>query len=280
MPQAAAEGEITRVFGLLQRFARSSNRPAAVPEGTRVYAIGDVHGCLDTLDALLSSISDDCGSWSGESHLVFVGDLIDRGPDSAGVVERLVRSDLPCDRHAFLMGNHEEAMLDSWNGDMQTLHGWLSYGGRETLESYGVERDATYRLGPDLVIKMRAAIPKSHMKFIRSFADQVRIGDYLFVHAGIRPGIPLKEQDSYDLRWIRDEFLKDEDTNHGVVVVHGHTISHEPEIRSNRIGIDTGCYATGRLTALVLEGTERRFLSTSADRPGADPQTPLAAQRL
>lgn len=249
------------MLGLLQRLKGASRAPS-VPPGVRVYAIGDVHGCLAELDRLLLTISEDCRSKALESHLIFVGDLVDRGPNSAGVIDRLMGGPLPCDRHSFLMGNHEEAMFDAWNGDTETLQGWLAYGGRETLESYGIAREDTYRLGPDIVSQMHAVIPQAHMDFIESFEDQVRVGDYLFVHAGIRPGVPLAEQDSYDLRWIRNEFLEDEETDHGVVVVHGHTISQQPEIRPNRIGIDTGCFASGRLTALVLEGAERRFLST------------------
>jgi serine/threonine protein phosphatase 1 len=230
--------------------------------GTRVYAVGDVHGCLQELERLLAVIAQDQGTSIGTSYLVFIGDLIDRGPDSAGVIERLMSGALPCDRHLFIMGNHEEAMLDAWGGDMETLQGWLAYGGRETLQSYGVDRSDTYRLGPDILRRIREAVPAEHIGFIQSFEDRVRLGDYLFVHAGVRPGIPIEQQDSYDLRWIRSEFLDDGDTDHGAVVVHGHTISDEPEVRANRIGIDTGCFASGRLTALVLEGSERRFLST------------------
>jgi serine/threonine protein phosphatase 1 len=230
--------------------------------GTRVYAVGDVHGCLQELERLLAVIAQDQGTSIGTSYLVFIGDLIDRGPDSAGVIERLMSGALPCDRQLFIMGNHEEAMLDACGGDMEPLQGWLAYGGRETLQSYGVDRSDTYRLGSDILRRIREAVPAEHIGFIQSFEDRVRLGDYLFVHAGVRPGIPIEQQDSYDLRWIRSEFLDDGDTDHGAVVVHGHTISDEPEVRANRIGIDTGCFASGRLTALVLEGSERRFLST------------------
>ncbi|MEO5972212.1 MAG: metallophosphoesterase family protein, partial [Sphingomicrobium sp.] len=194
--------------------------------------------------------------------VVFLGDLVDRGPDSAGVIRRLLDGPLPGHRHSFLMGNHEEAMLRVWDGEEDTLRGWLTYGGRETLASYGLGRNEIFKLAADLPRAMREVVPQAHIDFIRGFDDQVRVGDYLFVHAGIRPGVPLDEQDQSDLRWIREEFLYDEDSDHGVMVVHGHTIAAEPEVRSNRIGIDTGCYSSGRLTALVLEGTERRFLTT------------------
>jgi serine/threonine protein phosphatase 1 len=250
------------VFGLLQRFTKSGGQASSMPPRERAYAIGDVHGCRAELDRLLALIATDSESASAETHLIFVGDLIDRGPDSAGVIEHLSSGSLPCKRHSFLMGNHEEAMLESWDGDTESLEGWLAYGGRETLESYGIDRAETYRRGAEIVSRMHECVPPEHIDFIRGFKDQLRVGDYLFVHAGIRPGVPLPQQDSYDLRWIRDEFLLDGETDHGVIVDHGHTISDEPEVRSNRIGIDTGCYASGRLTALVLDGTERWFLST------------------
>lgn len=251
------------MFGLLQRRSDSARRKGpAVPAGVRVYAIGDIHGCLAELDALLRKIGEDAASHQGETHIVFVGDLVDRGPESAGVVRRLREGPLPGDRHSFLMGNHEEAMIDIWDGELESLSGWLTYGGEATLESYGLDRAEVFRFGTDLPRRMREVVPPEDIAFMRGFEDQVRIGDYLFVHAGIRPGIPLAEQDQYDLRWIRSEFLDDEETDHGVMVVHGHTISAEPEVRSNRIGIDTGCFASGRLTALVLEGTDRRFIST------------------
>jgi serine/threonine protein phosphatase 1 len=250
------------VFGLINRWRKTEAAGAAVPAGTRVYAIGDVHGCRQELERLLAIIAADRSSSIATSYLVFIGDLIDRGPDSAGVVQRLMSGALPCDRQLFIMGNHEEAMLEAWGGDMETLQGWLAYGGRETLQSYGIDRSETYRLGPEIIRRIREAVPAEHIRFIESFQDRVRLGDYLFVHAGVRPGIPIDQQDSYDLRWIRSEFLDDGDTDHGAVIVHGHTISDEPEMRANRIGIDTGCFASGRLTALVLEGSERRFLST------------------
>lgn len=251
------------MFGLLQkRSAKPRSRAFAVPQGQRVYAIGDIHGCLDELRALLHLIAQDSRDFAGDVHLVFVGDFIDRGPDSAGVIELLASGDLPGQHHRFLMGNHEEAMLQVIDGDSESMAGWLRYGGVQTIESYGVTRADVYRLGLDLPARLNALVPKSHVAFLRGLEDQVKIGDYLFVHAGIRPGIPLHEQERFDLRWIREEFLADEDSDHGVMVVHGHTISAEPEVRANRIGIDTGCYSTGKLTALALEGSERRFLSS------------------
>lgn len=234
----------------------------SVPQGTRVYAVGDIHGCLAELEQLLARIEEDCAAYGGSVQLVFVGDLVDRGPDSAGVVRTLRSTTLPGQRSSFLMGNHEEAFVAAYDGDAETLGGWLSFGGLKTLESYGIGRGEVFRLGADLPGRMREAVPAEDIAFLRGMEDQVTIGDYLFVHAGIRPGTPLAQQDPYDLRWIRGEFLDDEDTDHGVTVVHGHTICDEPQVRSNRIGIDTGCYSTGRLTALVLEGATQRFIGT------------------
>ena len=235
----------------------------SVPAGIRVYAVGDIHGCLHQLEQLLDRVETDARSTDSTIHMVFLGDLIDRGPDSAGVVARLLDGPLPGHRHSFLMGNHEEAMLRVWDGDDDTLRGWLTYGGRETLASYGLGRSDIFKLAAQLPRAMREVVPQAHIDFLRGFEDHVQIGDYLFVHAGIRPGVPLDEQDHTDLRWIREEFLYDEDTDHGVMVVHGHTIAAEPEVRGNRIGIDTGCYSSGTLTALVLEGTEQRFLAAT-----------------
>ncbi|WP_310467752.1 metallophosphoesterase family protein [Sphingomonas sp.] len=254
------------MFGLLQKrsTARAPRRGEwQVPAGVRVYAVGDVHGCLVELERLLDQIEADAGAIDATVHVVFLGDLIDRGPDSAGVIRRLLDGPLPGHRRSFLMGNHEEAMLRAWDGDGETLRGWLAYGGLETLASYGLDRGDVFRLAGELPRAMREVIPPAHIDFMRGFEDQVRVGNYLFVHAGIRPGVALADQERADLRWIREEFLYDDESDHGVMVVHGHTIVAEPEVRSNRIGIDTGCYSSGRLTALVLEGGDRRFLGTS-----------------
>ena len=254
--------EQDKVFGLLQRKSAGRGRTFKVPAGMRVYAIGDIHGCLAELARLIETIRADCAGHDGAVELVFVGDFIDRGPASAGVLDYLTGGGLPGSRHHFLMGNHEEAMLEVLDGEGESLNGWLRYGGMQTLESYGIGRAEVLKLGVDLPRRLREVVPERHVRFLRGLEDQVRIGDYLFVHAGIRPGTPLHKQEQFDLRWIRDEFLEDEETDHGVMVVHGHTIASEPELKRNRIGIDTGCFSSGRLTALALEGEERRFLST------------------
>jgi serine/threonine protein phosphatase 1 len=232
------------------------------PGGVRVYAIGDVHGCLTPLKRLLHAVEKHAHGTNLQTHLVFLGDLVDRGPHSSGVLGLLMSNQLPCDSHHFLMGNHEEAMLAVWNGDTGTTANWLRYGGRETLLSYGASHADIFAAGADLPRLMRAVIPEAHIRFIERFQNSLRVGDYLFVHAGIRPGVPIAEQEVGDLRWIRNEFLSDDETDHGVMVVHGHTISSSPDVRTNRIGIDTGCYSSGVLTALVLEESRREFLQT------------------
>ena len=246
------------MLGLLRKRRTVSATLAQVPAGTRVYAIGDIHGCLDELDALLASIADDVRAHPGEVSLVFVGDLVDRGPSSAGVIDRLMKPISFATHGHVLMGNHEEAMLGVYDGTGD-VRAWLGYGGLQTLESYGIDRAEHFARGFDPVERMRGAIPRAHIDFLRGLPDRVQIGDYLFVHAGIRPGVAIEAQQPADLRWIRAEFLSSE-ADHGVTVVHGHTIAPTPQSLANRVGIDTGCYAGGPLTALVLEGSERRFL--------------------
>lgn len=253
------------MFGLFRRAAKSKKASRCVPNATRVYAIGDIHGCLDALDRLLSAIADDATDFPGQLRLLFLGDLVDRGPDSAGVIDRILHGPYPGalerSHPEVLMGNHEEAMLAAYDGESD-VRGWLNYGGVQTLESYGISRADHFSRGFDLGRRMHELIPAEHIAFLRGRPDHVRVGDFLFVHAGIRPGVAIERQHPADLRWIRSGFL-DSDTDHGMTVVHGHTISDAPQQLANRIGIDTGCYAGGELTALVLEGAEQRFIQVS-----------------
>lgn len=226
------------------------------PEGWRIYAIGDVHGCLDQLNRLLDAIAVDICKSAARAHIILLGDLIDRGPNSAGVVNRLLRSSLPGERRTFVMGNHEEVLLDCLDGDLESCDPWLQFGGHQTLESYGLSRAELIARKTPLSDTLRKVIPRDHITFIRSFSNYVEAGDYLFVHAGIRPHVALDQQSTRDLRWIRGSFL-DSIVDHGRVVVHGHSIVPEIDVRHNRIGVDTGCYRTGQLSALVLEGTSK-----------------------
>lgn len=231
--------------------------------GARAYAIGDVHGCLQETLSLIQKIkTDNDYRDEAKTYLIFLGDLVDRGPDSKGVVELLV--DFPYDfaEPLFIMGNHEEMMVRGLMGEPHLLPDWLKYGGYACAESYGLSQSLLRDLDPRaLEHVLRSSIPKRHVEFLAEFLDYVQFGDFLFTHAGIRPRVPLKDQNSREMRWIRDPFLNFEG-DHGLVVVHGHTISSHVEIRSNRIGIDTGAYQTGRLTAICVEDDHVSYLSS------------------
>jgi len=241
---------------------RRQDAPAGA-EGHRAYVVGDIHGRLDLLEDLLAKIHAELQHRPAEKTLlVFVGDLIDRGPASAHVVERLRTYKRPGIRTVFLLGNHEEVLLRILAGDAQLITQWRWFGGSECLQSYGVEPERFEHFTDEQALTaVRGAIPKEHVKFLESFVDSCRFGDYLFVHAGIRPGVALEQQSQNDLRWIREPFLLDQ-RDHGFVVVHGHTITDEPERLPNRIGIDTGAYRTGVLTALGVDGTEQWLIDT------------------
>lgn len=249
-------------------------RSFAGPPGRRAYAVGDVHGRLDLLEDMLEQIkADDATRPPARTYLVLLGDLIDRGPDSAGVIERLVSDPPRWAKPVYLQGNHEEFFLNVLDGQEDTVAHWLTYGGYECAASYGVSQGSTLNATPhEIVERLKAAVPRSHVEFLRNMADSFRFGDYLFVHAGIRPGIPIAEQSQRDLRWIREGFLECVD-DHGVVVVHGHTIVDKVEQLPNRIGLDTGAYRSGLLTAIGIEGSERWFIEardrTNARRPAA-----------
>ncbi len=240
---------------------------AAVPAGQRVYAVGDIHGRADLFSALIDAIdADDAARPAAQTTVILLGDLIDRGPESAEVI-RLARIWHNRRTVRALMGNHEEMFLDALENPEVMRH-FLRFGGREMLLSYPLDPLAYTRAELAEVADLaRAAIPDGDIDFIRAFEDCIAIGDYLFVHAGVRPGIPIEAQRPGDLRWIRDAFL-DHTESFGRVVVHGHTISDCPQFRHNRIGIDTGAYRSDRLTALALEGTNR-WLLTSAAEDGA-----------
>jgi len=247
-------------------FLRRKSAPArsvAGPAGRRAYVVGDVHGRLDLLETLLNAIEEDASVRPpARTFIVFLGDLVDRGLDSAGVLERLSTYRPPFATPVFLMGNHEEFFLNVLDGDVDTVGNWLTYGGRELAASYGISDGWLLNASPQAVAReVYRRVPAAHRDFVRGFGDSFRFGDYLFVHAGIRPGVALEDQSPRDMRWIREAFLDDR-SDHGVVVVHGHTIVEQVEERSNRIGIDTGAYHTGVLTALGIENTERWTLAT------------------
>ena len=234
------------------------------PKGHRAYVIGDVHGCLALLDRVLGRIEREIDEQpQSKVSIVFLGDLIDRGPESAQVIERL-RTYSPAGATAhFVMGNHEEVMLRILDGDAGLLSSWLRFGGAETLQSYGVDPVEIARQADEAIVsRLRKAVPAEHRAFLDGFADSISFGDYLLVHAGIRPGVALSEQKQSDLRWIREPFL-DDPGDHGAVVVHGHTITNSVEVTPNRIGIDTGAYCTGTLSALAIDGRKRWLIQTT-----------------
>jgi serine/threonine protein phosphatase 1 len=233
------------------------------PDGMRIYAVGDVHGRDDLLIRLHAMILADARARPGPGPtVVYLGDYVDRGSGSFEVIEFLIHDPLPGFTSIHLMGNHEDMMLRFLDGP-PTLH-WLVNGGIATLASYGVAAGCPIVYFADLDAvrhELRAAVPPAHMRFLLGLGLMHVAGDYVFVHAGVRPGVDLEAQAPADLLWIRDKFL-DSRKDFGKVVIHGHTITEMPEIRANRIGIDTGAFVTDRLTCLVLEGSERRFLHT------------------
>ncbi len=236
-----------------------------VPAGTRVYAIGDIHGRLDLLRALEDRIVEDRRNQSpARAVLVYLGDYIDRGFESRAVLDHLLQPALPGFERVCLKGNHEDFLL-KFLEDTQVGPVWLVNGGRETLMSYGVAQPASLGFTEEGLAEiqesLRQEVPAAHLEFMGALPLTHREGDYFFVHAGVRPGVPIDAQQESDLIWIRDAFLKSKES-HGSIVVHGHTPVAEPEVRPNRIGIDTGAFASGRLTCLVLEGQSFRFLST------------------
>ena len=259
----SADNKTNMVLKLLRRAIEPAPPPARVPDGLRVYAIGDIHGRLDLLDSLLFRIeADERMRGAARTQLIFLGDLIDRGPDSAGVVQRALEIEQSGPPARFLMGNHEEVFLKALGGSLEALRFFVKIGGRATILSYGFDEEEYASLDYDeLLPELIARVPAEHVAFLQRFEDQIAIGDYLFVHAGIRPRVALEEQTGGDLRWIRSEFL-DYRGMHGPIVVHGHTITEDVEERPNRIGIDTGAFASGRLTALGLEAGERWYLGT------------------
>lgn len=251
---------------MLAKFLKSrrSAAPApAVPAGRRVYAVGDVHGCLDELDRLLAMIeADDAARGDAETTLIFIGDLIDRGPASAQVIERLRLLAGSGRDVRFLAGNHEEVFAAALAGDAKAVRLFCRIGGRETALSYGIDATQYERADYEELAPLLAThVPVSHRAFLERLEDMIVLGGYVFVHAGVRPETDLDAQDTVDLRWIRSCFL-DHDRPLAKMVVHGHTIAPDVERRAHRIGIDTGAYMTGTLTALGLEGTASWQLQT------------------
>lgn len=254
---------------VIERFWRKKEEKKRyrTPEGVRVYAVGDVHGRADLLKQMHELIVMDAGKDGGvaENRVVYLGDYLDRG---AHVKETLdeVMSGLPENFDlVHLKGNHEEIFL-SFLEDATMLEMWLGLGGQATLLNYGVQPPGygfSTKRAETVQEMLLDAMPRSHLAFLRGLKPYVQIGDFFFAHAGIRPGRPLDKQSDADLFWIRDEFTGSP-ADHGVMVVHGHSIKEQVQKRGNRVGIDTGAYATGVLSCLVIENERMRFLSTES----------------
>ncbi len=248
-------------------FRRQRRAEAAVPAGTAVYAIGDIHGRLDLLADLFARVAADPERGETERQvLVCLGDYVDRGAESAGVIDLILDQAPPGFEVVTLLGNHERLMIEFLD-DVRRGPLWLRNGGDATLASYDIDVDAGAYLDAKPLLALQAALrenlPARHLDFLQNLKLAHAEGDYVFVHAGVRPGVPLAAQQEEDVIWIRELFLNST-ADHGAVVVHGHTIRPEPEFRPNRIGIDTGAYFTGHLTCLALEGTKRRIISTAS----------------
>jgi serine/threonine protein phosphatase 1 len=230
---------------------------------TRLYVIGDIHGRSDLLDRMVVEIQRDFESCSGRSGLtVTLGDYIDRGPDSWGVLDRLAHNPFPTS-YVALKGNHE-SVFEAFLRDPSKGAHWRRMGGLETLHSYRVPvTELMVGKGFDrAVAALNKAVPDDHLRFITSLKLSLTVGNYFLCHAGVRPGIPLERQNEEDLLWIRHEFLNSS-MDFGKVIVHGHSPIEWPDVRRNRINIDTGAFATGRLTCVVIDGDRQRFLFTA-----------------
>lgn len=254
---------------MIARLFRKSAAPrpidtARIPDGQRIYAIGDIHGRNDLFQQLLARVdADDQARGPADTSLILLGDLVDRGPDSAGVIETAMALRASGRKIRFLMGNHEEVFVQACRKtDPKVARFFLRIGGEATVLSYPITRAEYITLDMEqLVNRLKSLVPQQHLEFIEGFEDQIVIGDYAFVHAGVRPEVPLADQKKSDLRWIREDFL-DHRGDLEKVVVYGHTIYDDVDERGSRIGIDTGAYASDKLTAIGLEGGERWYLQT------------------
>ena len=245
-------------------FSLRAREPSSLPVGYRVYAVGDIHGSLVEFEELLHLLQEDDRSRDdARTLLVLLGDLIDRGPASSDVL-RLAMAPRGWAEQIALMGNHEAALLEALGGNEQMLDLWLLNGGDAALNSWGLQLENYDQQDSALLIEaVRDVIPSDQLSWLRSLKLSLHLGDYFFVHAGIKPGLSLLDQAEHDNLWIRDTFLRS-GKDHGAVIVHGHSISPSFEDLPNRIAVDTGAYKTGRLTAVGLEGSKRWFIDTKA----------------
>lgn len=256
-------------MGFRWPFSQPILSTAALPAGMRMYAIGDVHGEAGLFTALMAMIEQDSiDRGPADLGIVVLGDFIDRGPRSAELVSAMMKTDN--DRLTVLKGNHEAALVDAYRGDERALGFWLDYGGGATLASFGgdpAEIDAARDDAAQLLALLHTLIDRDIVDWLDGLPLHLEVGDYFFVHAGVRPGVDLARQSIQDLLWIRDPFLSSR-RDHGKVIVHGHTIDFgDVELGGTRIGVDTGAHETGRLTALGLEGEAQWTLEATPASP-------------
>lgn len=254
----------------VQNIQVNGRRPS-LPEGLRIYAVGDIHGRLDLLDVLLSLIETDMARRPATRPIsIFLGDYIDRGPSSRAVIDRLIEHRAK-QESIFLKGNHE-AIAVSCLSDRSMIDQWLRLGGRETLLSYGIPAEllTNGKQVAELQLAFHDAFPQAHFRFFAGLKSFYTFGDFFFVHAGVRPNVDLSQQKESDLLWIRNEFLSS-DFDFGKIVVHGHTPQSDIEVKANRINIDTGAFATGCLTCLVIEGETLSVMDTREINGGLKP---------
>lgn len=244
---------------MIGKLFRTGNGASAAPDGETIYAVGDIHGCASLLDLLMTQIEADAAG--GRRRLVFLGDYVDRGPDSKGVIDRLIGIKAARPETVFLKGNHEQAMLD-FLGDPNRAEEWLHWGGDKTLQSYGI--DEIWTKHPErLARELEKKVAGAHLEFLHALGLWTIAGDYAFVHAGFRPGVAIEEQTAEDCLWIRADFHNAEAAKRPPkTVVHGHHPVKRPLDAGWRIDVDTGAVWSDALTAVVLEGTARRFIST------------------
>lgn len=251
---------LARLKRFLNQDPESTPGYPGLPDDVVLYVIGDIHGCLDPLQKTLAAIDQDRARTKPLYYAeIYLGDYVDRGPDSAGVIECLARR-ARVHKAVFLKGNHD-AMMQEFAAGRRTLADWLPYGGADTLRSYGATPEAIAANAEGL----RHLIPAQHADFLAACEYSFEVEDYFFVHAGVRPGRPLHLQVPEDLMWIRDDFLNHRG-NLGAIVVHGHTPVEAAEFKVNRIGIDTGAYMTGQLSCLRIDGTGPRILGVAEAR--------------
>ncbi len=245
---------------MIRKLLKKDDNGAAAPAGKKIYAVGDIHGCSDLLGELLEKIAEDAGGLDA-AQLIFLGDYVDRGPDSKGVIDHLIQLQKNQPNTVFLKGNHEALLLEFLEDPEDMLH-WLDWGGQEALSSYGLI-DILKRSGEDLAAELSLAMGRDHLAFIRNLALTHIEGDYLFVHAGVRPGVKIEDQKEEDLLWIRKRFQNaPRELRPPYTVVHGHQPLKNPLDKGWRIDVDTGAVWSGKLTAVALEGKARRFIST------------------